>query len=83
MIRERDFGCTPNASFPANQRDGYLRRQRRDLYNPQFAAGKLFAQIPFRHQGNAEAGFDKALLCGKAVDKRGLRWNAHIGRELL
>ena len=48
MIRERDFGCTPNASFPANQRDGYLRRQRRDLYNPQFAAGNLFAQIPFR-----------------------------------
>ena len=58
MIRERDFGFTPKASFPANQRDGYLRRQRRDLYKPQFTAGKLFAQIPFRYQGNAEAGFD-------------------------
>ena len=83
MIRERDFGFTPNASFPANQRYGYLRRQRRDLYNPQFAAGKLFAPIPFRYQGNAEAGFDTALLRGDAIDKRGFRRHAHIGRESL
>ena len=83
MIRERDFGFTPSASFTPHQCDRYLRRQRRDLYNRHFAAGKLFAQILFRYQGNAEAGFDTALLRGDAINKRGFRRHAHIGRKLL
>ena len=81
MIRERDFGFTPNASFPAQTGICAVNDATSTILSLPPASSSL--QIPFRHQGNAEAGFDKALLCGKAVDKRGLRWNAHIGRELL